>query len=79
MVRLSSGVELAGDEELVFRAVDDEQASGDGLYVADIVEATGLSDAQVRVALAGLVDAEVLAPVGDDEQLGPRYVRSRAV
>ena len=78
MVRLASGVELAGDEELVFRAVDDEQASGDGLYVADIVEATELPDAQVRTALAGLLAAEVLAPVGNDDQLGPKYVRSRA-
>lgn len=79
MVRLASGVDVTGDAELVYRAVDEGQAGGDGLYVADLVEATELSEQQVRVAVAGLVDQEVLAPVGSDDQLGPRYVLSRAV
>ncbi len=35
MLHLRNGARLEGDEELVFRAVDDEQAAGDGLYAAE--------------------------------------------
>ena len=80
MLHLSSGVRLEGDEEIVYRQVDLEQASGDGLYVADLVESTGIPEPRVREVLASLVGQEVLAESGTrDDQLGARYVRSRAV
>lgn len=78
MRHLSSGVRLDGDQEAVFDAVDDEQAGGDGLYVADIVDSTGLPEERVRQAVGALVDLEVLQPSVTDDQLGPRYVRGRA-
>ena len=78
MLHLSSGVRLDGDGELVFRAVDLEQAGGDGLYVADIAEATGMSDDAVRAVVDDLVAQEVLSPTVSDDQLGPRYVTGPA-
>lgn len=80
MLHLPNGSRIEGDEEVVYRRVDLEQAGGDGLYEADLVEATGLSGQRVALALAGLVDAEVLQAVatpGSDD-LGPRYVTGRA-
>ena len=79
MLHLRNGARLEGDEEIVFRAVDLEQASGDGLYAADVAESTGIPEDRVRQVLAGLVDQEVLATGVVDDQLGPRYVTSRAV
>jgi hypothetical protein len=76
--RLTSGVQLDGDQEAVYSAVDDEQASGDGLYVADIVDATGLPEERVRDAVAALVEQEVLTAGTSDPDLGARYVRGRA-
>ena len=55
MLHLSSGVRLDGDDELVYRAVDDQQAGGDGLYVADIAEAVELPEDRVRDVVQGLV------------------------
>lgn len=78
MLHLSSGVRLDGDDELVFRAVDDEQAGGDGLYVADVAESTGLSEDRVRDVVGGLVAQEVLRPTVVDDQLGARYVTGPA-
>ena len=78
MLHLSSGVRLEGDEEIVYRQVDLEQASGDGLYVADLVEATGIPEARVREVVAALVDQEALAEGARDDQLGARYVKGRA-
>lgn len=75
MLHLSSGVRLDGDEETVWSAVDDGQAGGDGLYAADIAEATGLPAERVTSALAALLDRAALATTITDEQLGPRYVR----
>lgn len=81
MLHLPNGVRLEGDEEIVFRQVDLEQASGDGLYAADLADSTGLPEARLREVLSTLVEREVLAPVelrvGDE--LGPRYVKGRAV
>ena len=79
MLHLRNGARLEGDEELVFRAVDLEQAAGDGLYAADVAEATGIPEPQARTVLQGLVDQEVLAVGYTDDQLGPRYVKSRGV
>ena len=79
MLHLSSGVRLDGDDEIVFRQVDLEEAGGDGLYAADLEESTGLSAQQVRQALANLVDSEVLVATTTDDQLGARYVKGRAV
>ena len=79
MLHLRNGARLEGDEEIVFRAVDLEQAAGDGLYAADVAEATGIPEDQVRTVLQGLADQEVLAVGYTDDQLGPRYVTSRAV
>jgi len=78
VLHLTSGVRLDGDLEAVYSAVDDEQAGGDGLYVADIADATGLSEERVRSAVAALVDLEVLQPSVTDDVLGSRYVRGRA-
>ena len=78
MLQLTSGVRLEGDQETVYSAVDDEQAGGDGLYVADMAESTGLPEERVRAAVAALVDLEVLQPSTEDDQLGSRYVRGRA-
>jgi len=75
VLHLPSGVRLEGDEETVYTAVDDGQAGGDGLYAADVAEATGLDSARVTSALAVLVDREVLTPTISDPVLGPRYVR----
>lgn len=74
MLHLASGVRLEGDDELVYRAVDLGQAGGDGLYAADLAEATGLPEARVREVARGLVDQEVLQQRAPDDQLGPRYV-----
>ncbi len=78
MLHLTSGVRLEGDLEVVYTAVDGEQAAGDGLYVADIAEATGLPEDRVRAATAALVDLEVLEAATRDDQLGERYVKGRA-
>lgn len=78
MLHLPSGTRVDGDEELVYRAVDLDQAGGDGLYVADIAEATGIAEAQVREVVASLVDKDVLEARAPDDQLGPRYVTGRA-
>ena len=78
MLHLTSGVRLEGDLEAVYSAVDDEQAGGDGLYVADLVEATGLSEDRVGSAVRALVDLDVLQATVRDDQLGERYVKGRA-
>ena len=75
MLHLPSGVRLDGDEETVWSAVDDGQAGGDGLYAADVAEATGLDSARVTSELEVLVEREVLATTHLDPELGPRYVR----
>ena len=75
MLHLPSGVRLDGDQETVYSAVDDGQAGGDGLYAADVAEATGLDSAAVTSALEVLVEREVLTRTHVDPQLGPRYVR----
>ena len=75
MLHLPSGVRLDGDQETVYSAVDDGQAGGDGLYAADVAEATGLYSAAVTSALEVLVEREVLTTTHVDPQLGPRYVR----
>ena len=79
VLHLSSGVRLDGDEEIVFRTVDLEQAGGDGLYVADIAESAGLPEHRVRDVVAALVTQDVLAEGAHDDQLGARYVKGRAV
>ena len=79
MLHLPNGARLKGDEEVVYTAVDDGQAGGDGLYAADVAEATGLPDDRVTSALAVLVDREVLRTTIVDDQLGPRYVRGLGV
>lgn len=79
MLHLASGVRLDGDDELVFRAVDLEQAGGDGLYVADIAEATTLPEDRVRAVVRGLLDQEVLRESVLDDELGARYVLGPAV
>lgn len=78
MLHLSSGVRLEGDQELVYRAVDDQQAGGDGLYVADIAEATELPEERVRPVVDDLVAQEVLRATVSDDQLGARYVTGAA-
>ena len=75
MLHLTNGVRLEGDEETVWSAVDDGQAGGDGVYAADVAEATGLPTERVTSALAVLLDRAALATTFVDEQLGPRYVR----
>ena len=75
MLHLPSGVRLEGDEETVYGAVDDGQSGGDGLYAADIAEATGLDGARVTSALEALREREVLTTTHTDPDLGPRYVR----
>ena len=75
MLHLTNGVRLEGDEEIVWSAVDDGQAGGDGVYAADVAEATGLPSERVTSALAVLLDRQALATTFVDEQLGPRYVR----
>ena len=77
MLHLPNGARVDGDEETVWSAVDDGQAGGDGLYAADIAEATGLDTARVTSALAALVDREVLTTTYVDPELGPRYVRGQ--
>ena len=79
MLHLRNGVRLDGDEEIVFRTVDLEQAAGDGLYAADIAESAGLPESRVRDVVAALVAQEVLAEGAHDDQLGARYVKARAV
>ncbi len=78
MLHLSSGVRLDGDDEIVFRTVDLQQAGGDGLYVADIAEAAGIAEERVREVVQGLVDQEVLTAGPRDDQLGARYVTGPA-
>ena len=78
MLHLSSGARLEGDEEIVYRQVDLEQAGGDGLYVADLVESTGIPEPRVREVVAALLHQEVLAASTQDDQLGARYVKGRA-
>jgi hypothetical protein len=75
VLHLTNGARLEGDEETVWSAVDDGQAGGDGVYAADVVEATGLPSERVTSALAALLDRDALATTVTDEQLGPRYVR----
>jgi DNA-binding IclR family transcriptional regulator len=75
VLHLPSGARLDGDEETVYSAVDDGQAGGDGLYAADVAEATGLDSARVTSALEALVEREVLTTTHTDPELGPRYVR----
>ena len=78
MLRLPSGVVLDGEREVVYRSVDDEQAAGDGVYAADVAEATGLPEARVRALLDQLVGEEVLETGRTpDETYGLRYLRSR--
>ncbi len=79
MLQLRNGTRLEGDEEIVFRTVDLEQAAGAGLYAADVAESSGLPVERVREVLAGLVASEALELGDTDDQLGPRYVKSRAV
>lgn len=79
MLHLRNGVRLDGDEEIVFRTVDLEQAAGDGLYVADIADSSGLPEDRVRDVVAALVAQEVLSAGAHDDQLGARYVKARAV
>ena len=79
MLHLPNGARLEGDEEIVFNAVDDGQAGGDGLYAADIAEATGLPSDRVTSALSVLVDRQVLRTTVVDDQFGPRYVRGTGV
>ena len=79
MLHLPTGARLEGDEETVFTAVDDGQAGGDGLYAADVAEATGLPSERVTSALGVLVDRAVLRTTVVDDQLGPRYVRAAGV
>ena len=79
MLHLPNGARLEGDEETVYVAVDDGQAGGDGLYAADIAEATGLPEDHVRSVLGSLLAQSALETTMTDDQLGPRYVRGRAV
>lgn len=79
MLHLTSGVQLDGDQELVFRTVDDQQAAGVGLYVADISEATGLTPQRVADAVAALLAVDALEAGPSDDELGARYVVGRAV
>jgi DNA-binding IclR family transcriptional regulator len=79
VLHLPNGARIDGDAETVYTAVDDGQAGGDGLYAADIAEATGLPVDQVRSLIGDLVAQDVLAPTVTDEQLGPRYVRGRGL
>ena len=78
MLHLSSGVRLDADEEIVYLQVDQDQAAGDGLYAADIADATGIAMQRVREVVAALLDREVLQEGAHDDQLGARYVRGRA-
>ena len=78
MLHLPSGTRIDGDEELVYRAVDLDQAGGDGLYAADIAEATGLPQDQVLEVVSALLAKDVLEGRAPDDQLGPRYVTGRA-
>jgi hypothetical protein len=75
VLQLPNGARVDGDEETVWSAVDDGQAGGDGLYAADVAEATGLEPGRVTSALEVLVEREVLATTHVDPVLGPRYVR----
>ncbi len=75
MLHLPNGARIDGNEETVWTAVDDGQAGGDGLYAADVAEATGLDSGRVTTALEVLVEREVLATTHTDPELGPRYVR----
>ena len=78
VLHLPGGARLEGDEEIVYRQVDLDQAGGDGVYVADLAEATEIPEARVREVVAGLVDQEVLAEGARDDQLGARYLKGRA-
>jgi hypothetical protein len=79
VLRLPNGVHLDGDQETVYRSFDDEEAGGDGVFVADLAEATGLPEQQVRAALDDLVAQEVLhLSTFVDDTYGPRYLRDRS-
>lgn len=75
VLHLTNGTRLEGDEETVWSSVDDGQAGGDGVYAADVAEATGLPSERVTSALAALLDRGALATTVVDPELGPRYVR----
>ena len=78
MLRLPSGVHLDGDAEKVYLAFDDEEAGDDGVYAADLAEATGLSEDAVRAVLDDLVRQEVLLRSERvDETYGARYRHAR--
>ncbi len=77
MLHLPNGARLDGDEETVFTAVDDGQAGGDGLYAADIAEATGTSPALLP-ALQGFFDEIVERGYGErDITVSRRVVAER--
>ena len=78
MLRLPNGTHLEGDAEKVFTAFDDEDAAGDGVYPADLAEATGLPEERVRVLLDELVGQDVLATTRfSDDVYGVRYRRAQ--
>lgn len=80
MLRLPNGTHLDGDQETVYRSFDDEEAGGDGVFPADVAEATGLPVERVKALLDDLVAQDVLATTAfTDDVYGARYVRSRAV
>jgi len=78
VLHLINGARLDGDDERAYTEVGNGQAGGDGLYAADVAEATGLSEERARQVLQGLVDREVLATTHLDPELGPRYVLTAA-
>lgn len=79
MLRLPNGVDLDGDEERVYLSFDDEEAGGDGVFVADLAESTGLPEERVRALLDDLVDREVLHRTHFvDDTYGHRYLRGRS-
>ena len=78
MLRLPNGTPLEGDVEKVYLAFDDEEAGDDGVYPADLTEATGLPEDRVRVLLDDLVASDALVRSEHvDEVYGARYRRSR--
>jgi hypothetical protein len=79
VLRLPNGAHLDGDEERVYLSFDDEEAGGDGVFVADLVESTGLPEERVRAVLEDLVGQEVLhRSTFVDDTYGPRYLRDRS-
>lgn len=78
VLRLPNGTHLDGDRERIYVSLDEEQAGGDGVYAADVAEATGLPEEQVRTVLEQLVADDVLTRLEHaDPTYGPRYLRSR--